>query len=736
MVAVPHPSHPPRPGRDAGQTIVIGSDASSTGPGFVRIGCGAPDPRHEAREWLGCQAGFDHGEDDFIASCSEGVSGTHASITTLDDGGFLVKNLSRTNPTRVDLSDVSPEGARAEVGQRVVVGQWDFLLGAEWPPRAFRRGTWRLPLRDLVVRARRKVLLDHVSMVVERAELVALLGPSGAGKTTLLYALAGIKAVPGGVAGQELARFWGSLGYVPQDEIVHADLTVGQALRYACRLRLPAGTRRDRIEARIDQVLRKVGLEGKKDTPIGGPDKKTLSGGERRRVSLAVALVTNPQVLILDEPTSGLSWTDASRVVECLCRLAESRNGPGRTIITTIHQPDVYDYERFHQVAILAKDPQSQRGARLAFFGPPTRSYEFFGATAARPPEIFAKIDGPGAQSADAIADNFARSSLGETFVKARLRKELTEDAKRRGDPPPRPSWLAQLLVLLSRLCILRVAGWRGLAMMMLIALALGGLASLGQSDREHPLATFGCDPQKSESCQGCASPPAAVAPGKEPAPVRDPRAGLLSTLMAIFLPLLLVSAGTLVSERTLFRNESMAGVRTFPYVLSRFLELFVIGVAFMTVVLAVAFFGHEFAGRFVDYWLAGIYVVAGALSLGLLISSLVPRPELALWAVNIIAIPELLFTGAMAKLTGATAVVSRFTTTRPALEAMLRLHLTGKALEDCKIDRFLRLWAGYETTSRTLLAELALGILPMTLGCLIATYLVLRYRSWRDRLF
>src|SRR5262249_27268174 len=157
--------------------------------------------------------------------------------------------------------------------------------------------------------------------------------------------------------------------------------------------------------------------------------------------------------------------------------------------------------------------------------------------------------------------------ALRHTFVEARLGKELTEAAKKRGDPPRRPSPLQQFAVLLSRACVLRLARWQGLALLLGIAVALGGLARLGKTDRRHPLVTVGCDPDRPPPPDECADQGmrdlvcgSRVSPATERIP--DARGGLLSMLMAVLLPLLVVSAGALVSERTIFRNESIAGVR------------------------------------------------------------------------------------------------------------------------------------------------------------------------------
>jgi ABC-type multidrug transport system ATPase subunit len=727
------------PWRNVGETLIVGSGTGPVHGLFLRVGCGVPEG--SAAGAIGCRPGYAHDGEDFIRTCAEGVSQMHASITPDADGRFVVMNLSKTNPTRVDFENVLAEGLRAMPGQRVAVGQWDFILDEHWPPRGFRRGTWRLPLHNLVVNAHGKTLLDDVSLVAERAELVALMGPSGAGKTTLLYALARIKTRGDVPAGEDLSRFWGSLGYVPQDDILHGDLTVAQALRYACLLRLPAGTSEEKIQGRIKWALEEVGLTGKESTRIGSADEKTLSGGERRRVSLAAALVSNPQVLILDEPTSGLSWTDATRVVDCLKNLAENRNGPGRTIIVTIHQPDVQEFGKFHQVAILAKNPKATTGARLVFFGPPSASYPFFRAHPGRPPEIFEKIDGTTTEDVGQISRRFDTSVLHKTFVAQRLDKDLTELAKKRGDPPRRPSRLRQLFVLLSRIAALRVAKWRGLVVLLAVAAALGGLATLGKSDRRHPLHQFGCDPLREASVEVCSAEASPIhcdqPPTRKDELITDARGGLLSMLMAVFLPLLVVSSGALVSERTIFRNESIAGVRTGPYLISRFIELFVIGNVFMAIVVGISVQGLKLEGPMSAYLEAGVGVVSGAVSLGLFISALVPRAELALWAVNLIAIPQMIFSGATARLSGARDFISHLTVTRPALEALDKIDLTARTnLLPCQVQRYLDTYPGFGTGVASPIADLASTLVTFSLICLIGSYVALRGRLWREQRF
>jgi ABC-type multidrug transport system ATPase subunit/pSer/pThr/pTyr-binding forkhead associated (FHA) protein len=215
-------------------------------------------------------------------------------------------------------------------------------------------------------------LLEDVSLVIEPGELVAVMGPSGAGKSTLLSLVNG-QAVPAAgrvlVGGLDLhdhvELFRGRIGFVPQDDILHADLTVWQALWYAARLRLPTDTTDADITARIRAVISQLGLEGTEGTRVGDQRKRGVSGGQRKRVNLALELLTDPPILVLDEPTSGLSSTDALSVIELLRSLADA----GKTIIVTIHQPGLDAFRLFDAVAVIARDASTRQVGRLAFFG-------------------------------------------------------------------------------------------------------------------------------------------------------------------------------------------------------------------------------------------------------------------------------------------------------------------------------------------------------------------------------
>ncbi|MEU4236625.1 ATP-binding cassette domain-containing protein [Actinoplanes sp. NPDC026619] len=232
-------------------------------------------------------------------------------------------------------------------------------------PRAARRPG--LPIEAIglgqVVRGGRR-LLDDISLAVRPGELVAIIGASGAGKTTLLETLAGVRRpATGTVRHDGRPAPDAAVGYVPQDDIIHQQLPLARTLRYAARLRLPAGTSPAEVDARVAEVLGVLGLTGRADTRVS-----SLSGGERKRASIAVELLARPRALFLDEPTSGLDPATAAELLTLLRALADG----GVPVVLTTHNPP--DVDRCDTVAVLAP------GGRLVFAGPPAEAPGYFEA--------------------------------------------------------------------------------------------------------------------------------------------------------------------------------------------------------------------------------------------------------------------------------------------------------------------------------------------------------------------
>ncbi|MGD9704142.1 MAG: ABC transporter ATP-binding protein [Acidimicrobiia bacterium] len=197
-------------------------------------------------------------------------------------------------------------------------------------------------------------LLDDVSLEVRPNEVVAIIGPSGSGKTTLLDTLAGLRAPTSGSVRVDDADAELTVAYVPQDDIVHRDLTVEATVRYSARLRLPDGTPATEIEAVVTRTLATLGLAERSHLPVG-----SLSGGQRKRVSIASEIVTRPHVCFLDEPTAGLDVVAAAALMDVLRDLADH----GTAVVMTTHNlGDLRVADRL--VVLLA-------GGRVAFDGAP-----------------------------------------------------------------------------------------------------------------------------------------------------------------------------------------------------------------------------------------------------------------------------------------------------------------------------------------------------------------------------
>lgn len=210
-------------------------------------------------------------------------------------------------------------------------------------------------------------ILQATSLSIEPGELVAIAGGSGAGKTTLLEILAGLVPPSAGEVRHDGVRCGarvGSasrIGYVPQDDIIHMEMPLRRTLRYAARLRLPAGTPTAEADRVVEETMADLDLADRADVPV-----RALSGGQRKRASIAVELLTRPHLFFLDEPTSGLDPSTAADVMRLLHRLSRR----GVTVVLTTHEPTAID--RCDRVVFLARD------GHLAFTGSPIEARGYF----------------------------------------------------------------------------------------------------------------------------------------------------------------------------------------------------------------------------------------------------------------------------------------------------------------------------------------------------------------------
>jgi ABC-type multidrug transport system ATPase subunit/pSer/pThr/pTyr-binding forkhead associated (FHA) protein len=300
------------------------------------------------------------------------VSGNHARLEMVQSPGpgYRIIDLGSTNHVYVNGQRVNSQ--QLKPGDEIRIGPFKLTYTGTQLTQQDESHSIRIDALDLVKAGNKNViLLNDISLVIPPRKFVALVGGSGAGKSTLMDALNGLRPAQKGLVlynGQDyyhhLAAFSTQLGYVPQDDIIHRDLSVERALHYAAKLRLPDDFTNEQIKQRIDEVLADVDMKKQRNLLVS-----RLSGGQRKRVSIALELLANPSVFFLDEPTSGLDPGLDRKMMLLMRKLADR----GRTIVLVTHATN--NINACDYVCFLS------RGGNLAYFGPPNDCKAYFGKT-------------------------------------------------------------------------------------------------------------------------------------------------------------------------------------------------------------------------------------------------------------------------------------------------------------------------------------------------------------------
>jgi ABC transport system ATP-binding/permease protein len=568
------------------------------------------------------------------------VSWHHARLIRVPDGVF-VEDLGSLNGTFVNGTRI---GGRVQVhpGQEIVLGNVGFELAEDGSlrKREYEGNVSIQAVEVVITTAEGKRLLDPISLTVYPTELVALMGPAGAGKTTFLKALNGYSPPAQGQVlfnGSDLYRhydqFRQQMGYVPQDDIVHSQLTVREALYFSTKLRTDLSDAE--IEARIDKILSDLGILDKKNSLIGSSEHKVLSGGQRKRVNIALELISDLPVLFLDEPTSGLSSYDAEGVVDLLKQLSQQ----GKTIITTIHQPSKDVFRKFDNLIMISRD--SGGIGALAYFGPAyPDSIKFFqgkssirGQTQAENladgdaglnPEML--LTGLATARTPEWCDRFAKSPYHQQFVEDRARK--SPPAGEQGTKPPRRIGIGQWAVLVRRNLILKIRDRAQFIILLLQAPLFGALIGLVYNVIKQPAAL---------SPQTRLSPAAAQA-----------FAELGGNLSGVEFLLVVAAiwfgcnnaARDVVGEWTIFQRERMVNLKLPSYVFSKFAVLFGLSVFQCLALLTIVYFWCDLKGDFLAT--AAVLILSSLVgaALGLAISSRSSTTESAIALLPVVLLP------------------------------------------------------------------------------------------------
>jgi ABC transport system ATP-binding/permease protein len=559
------------------------------------------------------------GDDNDIVLADLSVSRHHAELRNAG-GRHEIVDLGSHNGTFLNGSPII--GRAVVTGQDIIgIGQATFRL-ADGELREFvDQGDVSLVAQDLTVRVGTQILIDQVSFPIGERSLVAVIGPSGSGKTTLLNALTGLRPATEGTVlydsrdlYSDYAELRHRIGLVPQEDVIYPELTPRRFLGYAAELRFPGDTSADERSIRVQEVIEELKLtHTTADQPEPPADRRSaaLSGGQKKRVSIALELLTKPSVLFLDEPTSSLDVELKEDVVDSMKELTRT----GRTVIMVTHDLEYLD--KCDRVLVLMP------GGKMAFYGPCDEGLQFFGK--ARWVEVYRAFR---EESGRDWAGEFRRSPGYQRYVASGLtgRAPRSDRAAARAPTAPR-SRIAQLSILSRRYAALIAANRSFLIWLLALPVVLGLLvrASAGGLGFRGPVNT-----------------------GAE-------QTLLILVIIAAFTGGF-SSVQELVKERDMYRRERTAGLSTGAYVLSKVAVLGLITSvqAALLVIVGLAFepmprHGAVLVSLPLIELIVDVAILAVAsMTLGLVVSAWVSSQNHTLTVLMVLSLAQVMLSGAL----------------------------------------------------------------------------------------
>ncbi|HZO76002.1 MAG TPA: FHA domain-containing protein [Ktedonobacteraceae bacterium] len=690
------------------------------------------------------------------------VSAHHARLEQIP-GGYRVVDQGSTNNVYVNAHRVTNHPLKP--GDEIRIGPFRLIYTGTELTQHDESNIIRIDALHLKKFGNRKIiLLNDISIAIPPRKFVAVVGGSGAGKSTLLDALNGLRPAQEGAVlynGQDyyhhLAAFSTQLGYVPQDDIIHRDLTVERALHYAARLRLPNDFTRKQIKERINEVLDDVEMKHRRHLLVS-----KLSGGQRKRVSIAMELLANPSVFFLDEPTSGLDPGLDRKMMLLLRKLADK----GHTIVLVTHATN--NINACDYVCFLCQ------GGHLAYYGPPNEAKNYFGKTdfaeiysALEPteenPNIPAQAEEKFKQSPD-----FARYVAGplQQGPAGRAHFQTQTTAVK---PPKRGNPWKQFRILSERYLELLKNDIGNLAILLLQAPLIGLVLFFLTSTttftptsiatcptRQNPLDTSG--PIVSVDCQRVvdllATPQGqqfAAQQGKTPEQLLqqsiefgsggDAQKILFIMAFAAVMFGCINGAREIVKEAPVYRRERTVNLGIAPYMFSKIVVLGILCLLQSLVLVALvnlkAPFTHSILfpngdtrGAFLEIYISMALTSLAGLMIGLTISAIVPNNDRAMSLVPLALIPQVIFSGVIFSLDQPQLlqVAGAFFPARWAMAAMgSTMGLHGDKLGADSFSYWGNLFSTYkqsEAVSHLFLCWFLLVLTIVVLGILIAWFL------------
>jgi ABC transport system ATP-binding/permease protein len=589
------------------------------------------------------------------------VSRFHAQVTRVGKR-YYVTDMRSSNGTFVNDRRVEGD-VWLNPQDTIRIGPYKFVLGEDQFTRFDETEGMRVEAYNINKWVRKDLnLLQNISLIFQPREFIVVVGQSGGGKSTLVDSIAGYRPATHGKVFvndidvyQNFDAIRNEIGYVPQKDIIHMELTVYQALDFAAQLRMPKDTAPAERHKRIMEVLEDLDLTHRKDVQISG-----LSGGQQKRVSIGVELLTRPGLFFLDEPTSGLDPGTETAFMHLNRRLADQ----GRTIIMVTHATK--------NVMLADKVVFMARAGYLAWFGPPNEALAFFDQFRSdidrrtKPMEfdqIYTILDDPSKGTAKDWAERYQHNIAYQKYIveplqerqkKVSATQQTANQKQARRSGKSRTSSLQQFLVLSKRNVTILL---RDRSSLVLMLAAAPGVAAID----------FVLAPVMGKAPFSFATGDAA-------------NGGITLFLMTIYALLVggMSQMREFVKEADIYRRERLVNLRIFPYVSSKVWVAMVLALYHGLAYAVIHFLAFDMPGGFAEFLQVYVTMILATLTgmmLGLLASSLAPNSASAPLTMIMMIVPLIVLSGALAPIP---PNISQVASTRWAFQSLLGIVGAG----------------------------------------------------------
>ncbi|HNO74160.1 MAG TPA: ATP-binding cassette domain-containing protein [Nitrosomonas mobilis] len=557
------------------------------------------------------------------------VSRVHAKLIK-EPSGWVLEDCSSTNGTFINAQRIEGK-QKLEPHDYVAIAAFEYLFTGDRFEASKDTGQVRIEVQKLskivkdINTKGDKYLLQDISFTIEPGEFIGVFGTSGSGKSTLLDALNGRRPATSGRIlynstdlYEAFDLFRAAIGYVPQQDIVHRNIVMQHALKYTAKLRLPPDTSDSEMDSNATQVLGKVGLAEKADLLVNTP--APLSGGQLKRVSLAVELVANPNVLFLDEVTSGLDAGTDKKMMELFRSLADDQ----KTVICITHTLE--NIETCHLVVLLHQ-------GRLVFYGPPQAVCGYFGIQ--RLSDIYETLE---SKPASFWAEKYQASSFYQLYVENRKTPDTREYAGKQSTrqasaPGQKTAGLRQTSTLMKRYFELLMSDKRNMLFLILqapiIALVVGLVFQLDEKLAVRAMT--------------------------------ESQIVFILSLSVIWFGCI-NSVRELVKELPIYLRERSVNLGIAPYIMSKIIPLTVICFVQCLLLLGVLEIFISIPGDLVSRFMVLFATGVAATTMGLSVSAFVSSNDKAMTMIPMLLVPQIILAGAVVKLEGAALWIAKTT--------------------------------------------------------------------------